>query len=347
MPSNLLRPNVVQNIGTITAAVHVLLWSRTVYGWARTAITQRPFVRGLAATAADQQNFVLTCNGNVLDCRINSEELLKTYPRGPYTTARTHELKHVFEFDFHNRRISESTDLMVKAGTLPTAADHSKLVDPDIFRERYMSCVRKAIDTYRQKSTTDEIKLTTLLNVKDQESLLYVHVQTLGKRPDGEVKIQIMGAPRDNALAKDSAWVSDREGLWTAREEKVHEVVLCDAEGKLFEGLSSNFFIIARDSANTPTLYTAGEGILLGTVRSLILKMCAHLDVKVVEQAPTLEQVKAADEVLVSSTSRWALPVTEIVMPDKSILRPKSTELGTKIYKLILKHALENSVCVA
>lgn len=26
-----------------------------------------------------------------------------------------------------------------------------------------------------------------------------------------QVKIQIMGAPRDNALAKDSAWVSDRE----------------------------------------------------------------------------------------------------------------------------------------
>ena len=49
---------------------------------------------------------------------VNSENLLKTFPRGPYTTARTHQLNSVFEFDFHNRRIAESTKLMVEAGTL-------------------------------------------------------------------------------------------------------------------------------------------------------------------------------------------------------------------------------------
>ena len=49
---------------------------------------------------------------------VNSENLLKTFPRGPYTTARTHQMNSVFEFEFHNRRIAESTQLMVEAGTL-------------------------------------------------------------------------------------------------------------------------------------------------------------------------------------------------------------------------------------
>lgn len=227
----------------------------------------------------------------MLDCRINSEELLKTYPRGPYTTARTHELKHVFEFDFHNRRISESTDLMVKAGTLPTAADHSKLVDPDIFRERcepYVcaSCaslllpqlaffcqehfhpqdyaaattltltdlslqvhvVRSEGDRYvpseehnrrnqahhaPQRSAPSlcscrcsfishallppalfpSLTLSSRffsVTVKDQESLLYVHVQTLGKRPDGEVRA---ARPFRNQIEKHSVLVQTVQRL--------------------------------------------------------------------------------------------------------------------------------------
>lgn len=62
--------------------------------------------------------FALVCNGKEMPVSVNSENLLKTFPRGPYTTARTHQMNSVFEFEFHNRRIAESTKLMVEAGTL-------------------------------------------------------------------------------------------------------------------------------------------------------------------------------------------------------------------------------------
>jgi len=39
----------------------------------------------------------------------------------------------------------------------------------------------------------------------------HVHEQPLGNRPEKPVKIQIMGAPRSNAAAKDSGWVSSRQ----------------------------------------------------------------------------------------------------------------------------------------
>ena len=60
-------------------------------------------------------------------------------------------------------------------------------------------------------------------------------------------------------------------------------MVLCDEDGKVFEGLSSNFFVLSRDEAGGHVLHTAREGVLLGTVRDLALKLCPQLGIKVVE----------------------------------------------------------------
>eukprot|EP00960_Hanusia_phi_P004119 121107-Hanusia_phi.AAC.2 len=114
-------------------------------------------------------------------------------------------------------------------------------------------------------------------------------------------------------------------------------------QGKLFEGLSSNFFVLKRDQEGNPTLITAsepnfsvyyfhlnlagGDGVLLGTVRGLALKLCEGLGIKVVEEAPSLQvssrrgrrgpdgrrqDVAESEEVFISSTSRWVLPVGEV-----------------------------------
>ena len=36
-------------------------------------------------------------NGKEQAVTVNSEQLLKTFPRGPYTTARTHQVCHLWE----------------------------------------------------------------------------------------------------------------------------------------------------------------------------------------------------------------------------------------------------------
>eukprot|EP00277_Geminigera_cryophila_P018211 CAMPEP_0179459044 /NCGR_PEP_ID=MMETSP0799-20121207/42447_1 /TAXON_ID=46947 /ORGANISM="Geminigera cryophila, Strain CCMP2564" /LENGTH=298 /DNA_ID=CAMNT_0021260607 /DNA_START=159 /DNA_END=1055 /DNA_ORIENTATION=- len=290
-------------------------------------------------------DFSLICNGKEMAVSVNSETLLKTFPRGPYTTARTHDINSVFEFDFHNSRIAESTKLMVEAGTLNAPKELSKLIQPETLRDEYLDNVRKAVALYKESHPqTGEMKLTTLLAVDDaKDHQLYVHVQALGDRPEKPVKIQIMGAPRSNAAAKDSAWISSRQGLWDAREEAVHEVVLCNDEGTLFEGLSSNFFVLVRDEEGAPVLYTAREGVLLGTVRDLALKLCPQLNIKVIEEPPSMKELERAEEVFISSTSRWVLPVGEMVMADKTIVATKSTELTDKLYRLLLDNVVANS----
>ena len=45
-------------------------------------------------------------------------------------------------------------------------------------------------------------------------------------------------------------------------------MVLVDSCGGLYEGLSSNFFAVANG-----TIYTAGEGVLAGTVREVALQV--------------------------------------------------------------------------
>lgn len=333
----------------IATLCNALLCMRAVAGF-RTAVRAFPFAslrisreRSLAMSAAPE--FVLVCNGKSMPVSVNSENLLKTFPRGPYTTARTHQMKSVFEFDFHNSRIAESTKLMVEAGTLEAPKELERLIAPATLRDEYLDNVCKAVALYKQSHPeTGEMKLTTLLTVDDaKDHQIYVHVQALGDRPQKPVKIQVMGAPRSNAAAKDSGWVSSRTGLWDARQEGTHEVVLCDDDGKLFEGLSSNFFVLVRGDEGEPVLYTAREGVLLGTVRDLALKLCPQLNIKVVEQPPSMKELERAEEVFISSTSRWVLPVGDIVMPDKTNVSTKSTELTDKLYKLLLDNVVANS----
>ena len=346
----------------VLAAVQALLWMRAVLGWGHSLVHTLPAVghqavprvphharlpaaRGLLAMSGAPE-FALICNGEEAAVSVNSEALLKTFPRGPYTTARTHLTNSVFEFEFHVNRIAESTKLMVGAGTLAKPKELATLAAPELLREQYLDCTRKAVELYKKThAATGEMKLTTLLTVDDDthDHQLYVHVQALGERPAKPVKIQIMGAPRENAAAKDSGWVSSRQGLWDARDEAVHEVVLCDQDGHLFEGLSSNFFVLVRDEDGRPVLYTAREGVLLGTVRDLALKLCPELMIKVVEEPPSMALLDKAEEVFISSTSRWVLPVGEIVMPDKTTVPTRSTALTEALYARLLDNVVANS----
>jgi len=90
--------------------------------------------------------------------------------------------------------------------------------------------------------------------------------------------LQVRGAPRSNAEAKDSEWVRQRQGLVASKPQDVNELLLADADGTILEGLSSNFFVIMGGA-----LHTAGEGILPGTVRDLALQVRRIVETKLTE----------------------------------------------------------------
>ena len=103
------------------------------------------------------------------------------------------------------------------------------------------------------------------------------------------MRVETRGAPRANAAAKDSAWVSARaplEKLQSKAHAPINQLLLSD-EGKILEGSQTNFYAIV-DGA----LVTAGEGILMGTVRRLALEVCERERIPVVLEAPDLKDVE-------------------------------------------------------
>ena len=75
-----------------------------------------------------------------------------------------------------------------------------------------------------------------------------------------------------------------------------------------------------------PQLYTAGEGVLEGTVRRLILQVCQSNSIPVVLSPPRLADLTSWEGCLISSTSRLALPVDWIGIPGEG--RAFNTALG-------------------
>mmetsp|Transcript_30970 Transcript_30970/g.38240 ORF Transcript_30970/g.38240 Transcript_30970/m.38240 type:complete len:131 (+) Transcript_30970:548-940(+) len=98
-----------------------------------------------------------------------------------------------------------------------------------------------------------------------------------------------------------------------------NEMLLADG-GKLFEGLSSNFYAVKNGK-----VITADEGILKGTVRRLILKVCQDQNIPVVLQPPEVQDIKKWDGAFLSSTSRLLLPLTELTLYAEENMQPLET----------------------
>lgn len=164
--------------------------------------------------------------------------------------------------------------------------------------------------------------------------------------------LQVRGHPRTNAAAKDSEWVRERQQLEELKPPDVNEIVLAtpgaslssacllrvplgttsrlriavcvratscassarrSADGDILEGMSSNILVVQGGA-----VYTAREGVLLGTVRDIILSVCRNNGIPVVEKPPRLQDIDSWEGCIVSSTSRLSLPVAEVQVVDSA-----------------------------
>lgn len=270
----------------------------------------------------------------------NGVAWLEGMPRGAYTTCRTvRGGTSVFELSFHLQRLVDSLELMM--------TDDDEPLDALTLKEDVLWTMRDAVEGYRaQHRTTDndddkEMKITVLVPYERPISRVYTHVTDLGARkPFGiPVKVEIRGEPRKNAAAKDSDWVTERKKLGKA--DDVNEIVL-ENEGMLYEGLSSNFFAM-KDGV----LYTAGEGILLGSVREAVLRKAEELDIPIVLEPPHIDDVEKWDAAFISSTSRMLLPIDSITVCCECSIEGQQQVLTVRDFNhdsQPLVRALENAV---
>lgn len=121
--------------------------------------------------------------------------------------------------------------------------------------------------------------------------------------------IRVITAPdsaRQNAEAKTTGWMHDREKLESTLPPGIYTSLLLDAAGHVLEGATSNFYAILDG-----VLYTAGEGVLPGIGQQIALEVAAEV-LPVRRQPIHVNDVPRVSEAFITSASRGIVPVVEI-----------------------------------
>ena len=141
----------------------------------------------------------------------------------------------------------------------------------------------------------------------DGEQTVIVAAQSIDP-PASSTAIVTVPWPRNErgALAglKTTSYAENALLLSRARAEGATEAILPNTLGDLCEGTGSNIFYVLDGQLITPTL---ASGCLAGITRALVIEWC-----DVVERDDTIDVLRTADEVFVTSTTRMVLPVHSV-----------------------------------
>lgn len=93
-----------------------------------------------------------------------------------------------------------------------------------------------------------------------------------------------------------------------ARENGCYESIL-HVDGMVTEGSSANIYLVKDGKIYT---HPATERILKGCVRMLVERLADNLNIPFVEEAFTLDDIKTADEMFLTSSTSEVMPVVEV-----------------------------------
>lgn len=111
------------------------------------------------------------------------------------------------------------------------------------------------------------------------------------------------------AGAKILSWVSNVAMLEEVQERGFHETVLLNERGEAAECTAANLFAVQEGKLLTPPL---DSGCLPGITRHVVLELGPQLALETREQVLRLDDLRTAQEVFLTSTTREILPVREI-----------------------------------
>jgi len=115
----------------------------------------------------------------------------------------------------------------------------------------------------------------------------------------------------------------------------------------VLEGLSSNFFSVLDG-----VIYTAGAGVLLGSVRNVVISVCQQHGIPLKLEAPRIADRCRWQGAFITSTSRLVLPVHELILPPElhcggdSVLRfdySGKDSLVARVQSLVLQSIHDSS----
>jgi branched-chain amino acid aminotransferase len=129
------------------------------------------------------------------------------------------------------------------------------------------------------------------------------------------VEVAIVSVARNSPRAIDPAvksgnYLNNVLALGEARRRSgAYEAILCDGDGSVAEGASSNVFAVRGGRVLTPP---PEVGILDGITRAKVIELCRDGDIPFSERRLSPDELRGADEAFITSATRGVLPVTRI-----------------------------------
>lgn len=108
---------------------------------------------------------------------------------------------------------------------------------------------------------------------------------------------------------KVTSWLSNVWSLEQAHKRGFDEVIVLNERKELAECTAANVFCVLEGSVATPPL---SAGCLPGVTRDVLLEIGRDLKPPVQERTLTLSDLRTAQEVFITSTSREVLPVSQV-----------------------------------
>jgi branched-chain amino acid aminotransferase len=224
------------------------------------------------------------------------DEACQRLPGGAYTTLRTYRRLYTLRLESHFQRLEEAAALVGRAIALN--------------RPSLRRALRAAVLATEPGETPDqEFRIRIILDLELQPGDVYI-VRSRQQVPPPEAYQHGAAAittslQRDLPAAKLTAFIQRASVVHLP--PGINEALMVDPAGRILEGLSSNFYAVIDEK-----LWTAGQGVLEGITRRLVLEEAAAAGLEIHLEAPTVADIPRFQEAFITSTSRAVLPITQI-----------------------------------
>jgi branched-chain amino acid aminotransferase len=108
---------------------------------------------------------------------------------------------------------------------------------------------------------------------------------------------------------KSGNYLNNIMALAEAKRAGAYESIMCNSEGCVVEGSSSNIFVVKDGRIRTPALE---DGLLAGITRGRIFELGSTLGRPIAEAHVYPEELRGADEAFLTSSVRGVMPVVRV-----------------------------------
>ncbi len=224
---------------------------------------------------------------------ISIDEISNSFANGVYTTLRTRESKYALQLSAHLSRLVESFGL--------NGSDFTYNINQ----------LRPILRTLLQPLPGEEKRVRLHIPFSEPQ-FCYILIEEL-KHSDiaayqKGVAVKTNCLSRKNPVAKQTSFIELSRGEKDyLRTYNLEESLIINKQGKILEGLSSNFFAVENG-----VIFTAGEGVLHGVTRNIILESAVESGFEIILNSVNYDEISHIDEAFITSTSRMVMPLVKI-----------------------------------